>query len=451
MEDKSLAKEHFKIFTIILTACILLSFVYLYLAEGIPVNPIRSDGWGYYSYLPALFDYGDLSFSFSSEAINTNSIWINADGNVINKYPIGVAVLEFPFYIVVDVACKLFAPDMATGYTTPYQAAVLCASTFYFLVGLSFLRKTLQSFFTDKITGWVILSICFGTSLFHYATYDACFSHIYSFFLINAFVWLVIRQLDGLGAHFILGLLAGMILVTRNPNIVVLFFYPLYSVTTMAQLRERLTYIVRPKRLLPTVFGGAIVVSIQSLYWYMASGHFIIRSYSDSETFSWLMPHIMEILLSVKKGLFFYSPILGISLCGIFIAFNSQRKSLLPAVLSVILSHFYITASWDCWQYGGSFGQRPFVDVYVFYALLLGFVYERMDSLVLHGNGQNNSTVFNIFKPLLILLIFFSIKFMLAYWHGILPFSDATTQDIAAVFEWDFSQIRERLQNILTM
>lgn len=163
------------------------------------------------------------------------------------------------------------------------------------------------------------------------------------------------------------------------------------------------------------------------------------------------MPHIMEILLSVKKGLFFYSPILGISLCGIFIAFYPQRKSLLPAVLSVILSHFYITASWDCWQYGGSFGQRPFVDVYVFYALLLGFVYERMDSLVLHGNGQNNSTVFNIFKPLLILLIFISIKFMLAYWHGILPFSDATTQDIAAVFEWDFSQIRERLQNILTM
>lgn len=448
--------KKFKLFIMLLALCEILAFVYLYQWGGCPVNPIRSDGWGYYSYLPAIFDYKDLSFSFSHEAIDTASIWYDINGNVINKYPIGVSILQFPFYIVVDIFCKIFFPASATGYTAPYQLAVLCATTFYFLLGIYFLYKVLHMHFSCKVTGWVLLSICFGTSLFHYATYDASFSHIYSFFAINSFVYLIEKKIHGAGSNFFLGLLTGLILILRNPNVVVLLFYFLYEVQTISDIKNRIVQLIKPTRLLPNILGGLIPVCLQCLYWYHATGNLVIRSYNEAETFNWLMPHIAEVLFSVSKGLIFYSPIIGIALCGIFIFRRTINGFPLYAVAVVIFAHLYITASWDCWQYGGSFGQRPFVDVYIFYALYLGSMYEYWNNLVLYNHKGDTAltsrppiTIFNLLIPLICVLIFLSLKFMLAYWHGILPFADTTMQDISHVLEWNFNEVRTIIQHLL--
>ncbi len=448
--------KRFRTFIILLAGCIVLAFVYLYQWDGCPVNPIRSDGWGYYSYLPAIFDYKDLSFSFSREAIDTASIWCDINGNTINKYPVGVAVLQFPFFIVVDIFCKLFFPALATGYTAPYQAAVLCATTFYFLLGVFILYKVLWAHFSCKVTGWTLLSMLFGTSLFHYATYDASFSHVYSFFAVNAFVY-VVRKCDincgRISNNLLLGFLAGLILVLRNPNVVVLLFYILYGAQTFTALKNRIIQLVKPKRLLPNILGCALPVCLQCLYWYHATGSLVIRSYNESETFSWLTPHVVEVLFSVSKGLIFYSPLIGIAIGGIFVFRKTRKEFPLYGAALVIFIHLYITASWDCWQYGGSFGQRPFVDIYIFYALYLGTVYEYWDSLVLYNSEENEKrkpqTVLNLLLPIICVFLFMSLKFMLAYWHGILPFADATMQDIAHVWEWNFEEIRQKIQHVL--
>jgi hypothetical protein len=68
--------------------------------------PIRSDGVGYYLYLPAYFIYHDLSLQSIAEEHFGGLIpewtgaylWKDSQSYVI-KYPIGEAVLMMPFFI----------------------------------------------------------------------------------------------------------------------------------------------------------------------------------------------------------------------------------------------------------------------------------------------------------------------------------------------------------------
>lgn len=418
--------------------------IFIFIIYG-GAEPIRSDGWGYYSYLPAVFDYKDLTFSFSSNPANMNvSVWKDALGHYINKYPVGTAVLESPFFIIVDMACKIFAKELATGYSVPYQVAVLVSTTTYFISGLIFLNKILSRFYSKRVVLWTLVSMCYATNLFHYATYDAAFSHIYSFFLCTLFVWLVMECENNQYSkkiNFSMGLCAGLILITRNPNIVILLFYLLYEVKNRKDLVYRVKTIFNPSKIYWNIAGGIIPVMIQCWYWVIVSGKMVIRSYSSAETFNWLLPHITEVLFSVSKGLLFYSPIIGIAYMG----FGLAKKYNLPfyGLLSTVLVHLYITSAWDCWQYGGSYGQRPFVDIYVFYAILLGCVYYHLE------NVNKTSSAFSLLIPIIFINIYFVVKFMLAYWHGILPFSNATMQDIMNVLEWNFDQMRDIFEKLI--
>lgn len=446
-----ITSKYFRFFLIISVGLIALSYIYIYIVRGTSGNPIRSDGWGYYSYLPAVFDYHDLTFSFSDDPEKDVTIWVDAYGNYINKYPVGVAILEFPFFIVVDIVCKLLFREFATGYSIPYQIAVLVSTTFYFCMGMICLYRVLRRFFDENVTMWTIISISFATSLFHYLTFDSSFSHIYSFSLIAFFIWHSIKIEDGNDnkrENFILGVCAGLILVTRNPNIIVLLFYVLYGISSKKDIVGRIKKIFNWQRLLWNAGGGVLPIIIQCTYWKIAAGKLVIRSYNESETFSWFLPHLTSVLFSVSKGLVFYSPVIGIAFIGLFVL----KKLKLPvlSIFSVMAIHMYVTSAWNCWQYGGSYGQRPFVDVYAIYALMLGGVYQYLNNIKLKIVESDESTsLLKIFSPIIVVFIFLSIKFMLAYWHGVLPIADATMEDILKVWQWNFEEIRYLIENML--
>ena len=76
--------------------------------------PIRSDGLGYYLYLPATFIYHDLSLQSIAEVFNnghipdvTPSLWQYSgpalwedSTNYLIKYPLGEALLMLPFFFL---------------------------------------------------------------------------------------------------------------------------------------------------------------------------------------------------------------------------------------------------------------------------------------------------------------------------------------------------------------
>src|ERR1039458_7633898 len=110
---------------------------------------IQADGLGYYSYLPAIFIYHDISFSFINKvhpiyyALNTSfnpptKNFINEfEGIRVNKYYPGLAVLWTPFFLLALLAARLFGLA-ADGYSGIFQYSIAVAAVFYTWLGLRY-------------------------------------------------------------------------------------------------------------------------------------------------------------------------------------------------------------------------------------------------------------------------------------------------------------------------
>jgi hypothetical protein len=97
----------------------------------------------------------------------------------------------------------------------------------------------LEKYFQPRTIFIVLAGIVFGTNLFHYATYDAIFSHGYSFFLFSLFLHLIFYHIysDGKWHHFVgAGVVAGLIIDTRVTNGLFLMMGLLVGVTSMRDL-----------------------------------------------------------------------------------------------------------------------------------------------------------------------------------------------------------------------
>src|SRR5690606_12661650 len=90
-------------------------------------------------------------------------------------------------------------------------------------------------------------------------------------------------------------------------------------------------------------------------------------SYGSDEGFDFLKPHILGCLISYKKGWLTYTPIMVLSLIG-FVPLYKKQKAIFFGILVFSLVSLYITFSWRCWWYGGSFSMRAVVQ---YYALLV--------------------------------------------------------------------------------
>ncbi len=118
-------------------------------------NPITSDGFGYYLYLPQILKFKDISgtktWDFLTDAEYgeaTGRLIKLENGNFLNKYPIGTALLVLPFYIAADLINNFVGQnDYFKGI---YSISVTAAAIFYCILGLYFLRKTLLKFFKEK-------------------------------------------------------------------------------------------------------------------------------------------------------------------------------------------------------------------------------------------------------------------------------------------------------------
>ena len=188
--------------------------------------PIRSDGLGYYLYLPAAFIYYDPSLQSIAEVFNsgqipdvTPSLWKysgpalwEGSSNYLIKYPMGEALQMMPFFFIA-CATALLTSTPIDGFSPIFQYAAAFSGLFYATAGITVLWKVLERHFSQNTIMMALLGMVFGTNLFHYATYDSVFSHVYSFFLFSAFLYIIQRiYSEGCVRFFLVGgALAGII------------------------------------------------------------------------------------------------------------------------------------------------------------------------------------------------------------------------------------------------
>lgn len=337
---------------------------------------ISSDGKGYYAYLPAVFIYHDLQFNFVDEYESNyyqpeNKVKFTIDFNTykVNKYWIGTSVLMSPFFMLAHTLATLFnLPN--DGYSFVYQAMIAAAGSFYLLLGLFFIRKLLLLYYCKEPEIFISLSaIVFASNLFYYTVAEPSMSHVYSFFVISAFTYFIKKYFQNFESkHLSYAIICFAIIVLIRPsNAIVIFAIP-FLAGDLKSLKKSLKLfdVIKCKLSLGIAFA---MVLLQLVYYKISSGHYLVYSYG-SETFDFLNPHIFDFLLSYRRGLFIYAPLLLLSLFGFIPLFKNSKFQIISLSFFLILM-IYTLSSWWMWFYGGGFGMRPVIDFYVFFVILL--------------------------------------------------------------------------------
>lgn len=355
-------------------------FVYGYSEKGWNNTYINGDGLGYYAYLPAVFVYHDLSFNFIETYEKKHYLpGQHADfrqevpGGIVNRYYIGTAVMQSPFFLLAHTFCLLTGHD-ADGYSSVYQYAVLFAACFYLFIGLWALTGVLSFYSPNLISKVIPLIFTLGTPLLYYTVYNPDFSHIYSFAVVNLFVLTALHffKTPSPANLILLFVWAGLITVIRPVNILIVVMMPFFA-GGWNTFRAGFAYAF--KRVGASALGmvaAGSIVAIQLWVYYYQTGHFWVYSYGQYG-FKFLKPHFIDILFSYRKGLFLYTPVLFVSLAGFYFLFRRSRFMAIYLFLFLCLVT-YILSSWDFWTYGMTYGQRPFIEYYALFSILMAFV-----------------------------------------------------------------------------
>jgi Dolichyl-phosphate-mannose-protein mannosyltransferase len=343
-------------------------------------------GWdvsGYYLYLPAAIIHRDLRGVGFLDSVITKyrptpvpmQGYRLPNGNFVMKYAVGQALQFLPWFLAAHALAEPLGYP-ADGFSRPYQAAIGWGSLLVALLGLWFARRNLLEYFGDRAAAVTLLCLAFGTNYLNYTAFDGAMTHNWLFTAYSLLIFGTIRfykEPSWKWAAFI-GLFAGWAVLTR-PTEIIAVLIPLFwgfAGTGAAQakpagfqaaVRERILFF---KKHLPqlalAILVGAAVVSLQAFYWKYVSGRWIVYSYEE-QGFSWLKPHISDLLFSYRAGWLVWSPVLLFAVIGFVPLYRRHRPLFWPLLLFCTV-FTYVAAAWDIWWYGGSLGSRAMVQSY---------------------------------------------------------------------------------------
>ncbi|MFK7920598.1 MAG: hypothetical protein AB8H47_01515 [Bacteroidia bacterium] len=368
--------------------------ILIFSAANVQWNPIRwegivrSDGKGYFAYLPAVLVYQDLNFGFfeelEGEKYYQSHIYydyrFDADGGKVNRYFAGTAFVLSPFYLLGHGVALLSSFD-ADGYSLPYYISVHIGAIFYTLLGLYLCILLLRDFgIKDRYISLVLPAILLGTNLFYYPMMEGLMSHHFSFCFITALLLASRRWLGGNpGALLWMGVCIGTIVLIRPINGIVIFLLPFMAENGQAFWNQLKSTFSNQKAALGLgICLSLAIASLQLLIYYLQTGSPWVYSYGEYKI-DLSNSHFWQMLFSYRKGFFLYTPLAFLGLLGFYFW---GKRSLFQCLgtLGFILGLVYLLSCWDFWFYGGSFGGRVFIDFYAIWALLLGFCWQSLGS-----------------------------------------------------------------------
>jgi len=330
----------------------------------------KSDGLGYYQYLPAWFISNDLDHAMHY-AIHM------PDGKKFNKYTWGTAYLQFPFFLAAH-AYSLLTGQPATGYTPVYGSFIAFGALLYAFLALMLIYRMLKRVVSSMIALLTVLTLYFATNLLFYTLVEPAMSHVYSFFLITLIIYKTpdFHSKPGVRNALWIGIPLAVAVLIRPTNIVVGLYLLLFGIESLKALLNRVRFFLNQWPLLLLMAGIAFIVFLpQMTYWHLTTGKWFTYSYQYSvggaeQFIYWKNPQIFKVLFGVVSGWYIYSPIMILSLIGlIWMLIKKQTGSL--AILAVFLIILYINASWWCYTFDCAFGYRSFIEYYALFAIAM--------------------------------------------------------------------------------
>ena len=371
-------------------------------------NLTMGDSMQYYLHVLSFFLYDDVG-SYDRSLTALKSLYPNVPdprddiygirptetGRYYIKYTTGVALMEAPFFLLAHAYAKIGNRYPANGWSKPYQVALGVSTLCYLLLAFYWLAGILERYFSRRIVSLTCLTIAFATNLFYHGTY-VIMAHGFLFFDYCLLLLLTLQfyKRPGVARALGVGLVVGLIGITRVPEVLAIFIPLLWGVKSRQGLLERVRFFLQNYRFpIALALGVLLVFSIQFAYWHYVSGKLVFNPY-EGEGFNFLKPRIHRGWFDFSNGWLIYTPVMAFALAGLWWLRRYVEGAVLPIVVFIGL-HCYIHYSYYAWTFFPGLGQRPMVETYPLLALGLAACFAQM------GKGR-----FLKWLPVPILLLF---------------------------------------------
>ncbi len=364
-----------KLYIVFLLAVLAGTFCILGLSarSGISSDLITSDGNAYYAWLTSVIIDRDLDFKNDFRKLYhpdppppVSAVCIS--GNVPNKCPVGMAVIELPGFLLGHIYARLtsFKTD---GASLPYQIAVTGFLALFTIASFYLLYIGLLNFGVRPIIAFVFsVAALLATNLIHYIAKEPAMPHAANAALMNILVFSASVRKHRFKTDLFAGLLMGLLIATRNATITVI---PLFVYLTL-----RNTPAIR--RICVMTAGMLIMPAVNFMLFYLMHGTFVLRTYG-AEGFNGGIDGLYGALFGARHGLFIYHPwylvliILNIS------AWKGTKQRAIPGLaLLAFLLLWLFNGNWWCWWFGSGFGNRAFIEILIPLSLGAAITVEKM-------------------------------------------------------------------------
>ena len=347
------------------------------------------DGSFYYYWLRSAMVEGDVDFAKDLRCCNSMPRPLREEalahsprtqtGLVPNKYPIGWALFETPWYLAADVAARVV--NAAGGYVRRdgwgpfYQAFLVAGQIAYAAAGLWMAwRIAAESLPPACAAGGVALGwLC--SPLTYYQTSNVAMAHNVMFFAVAGtyLAALELRKNPSLVRWWMLvGVGCSLAILSRYQGAVMLLFPGVVCLQEVWRAPRRWTHLAAG------IAASAVPLALQVLAWKALYGSYFLYTY-EGEGFDWLQPHLWEVLFSPFHGLFNWHPALLVGFLG-FVAWavTTPRRTEAVCFAASLLLTIYINGAWQCWWFGDSFGGRAFEGCTLFAMLGFGWIFRAL-------------------------------------------------------------------------
>ena len=338
----------------------------LSLREGKNKVLILSDGKDYYMWARSILldhdiDFGnDYQVMYGSDSLPPEAAVRTPAGHVVDKYPVGMAILEMPGLLLGDVVARYVAHSPTDGVSLPYQIAVTWSLLVLYFVSFILLYLAMLRLGVARI--WAVgfcLTALLGTNLIHYVAKEPTMAHAAGVAVLNILLFLAaswygehsrVRSAHGI----LLGALVGLFFLIRNTN---LLLVPVLAAVIWTRRR------VSIRETIPILVGAASIAALQPVSLWFLWGRLRFSTYFN-ESFTSGMSGVINALVSSRHGLLVYHPwyalLLLLAAYGAF-RLPQARRVCIAAIVSFLLVAV-ANGTWWCWWFGHSFGNRAFIE-----------------------------------------------------------------------------------------
>ncbi|HXN71946.1 MAG TPA: hypothetical protein VN861_05260 [Candidatus Acidoferrales bacterium] len=346
-------------------------------------NPwVRGDGVGYYAFGRAMLIGGNLDFT--KDWLDANSSFrmgrVGSDGSINenqftvtshldNHFTIGPAILWAPFLVTAHLfveASHVFGSHVsADGFSSPYRIAMALGTAFYGFLAIWFSFLLARKYCGEKWAFVAAIGIWFASSLPVYMYFNPSWAHAHSAFVAALFLWYWdrTRAARTWKQWLILGGIGGLMMDVYYVSAILLIIPLMESLAEYWKgLQAREIDRVSKLFICNVIFVIAIFVVFAPT---LLTKKIIYGSYLNfgyTERWFWKSPALLKVCFSAEHGLFSWTPILLLSVAGLFLLRRYDRD-LSFFLAGGFLFYLYAIGCYENWSGISSFGNRFFISL----------------------------------------------------------------------------------------